>query len=156
MRGSLFILLYLLCFDKKPKIQPLILFRSCLRASVSTLTTIKLSHLDAAQAPKYPHTPPEWFCFNRFQTNSYAGSHFLGSVWSQWICRKCVLPPGLSQRNLYACLNQVWLVKSWKLYCKFHTQMPSSMTQNPALKLLSDVFGRFCNKENPRQLHHVK
>lgn len=48
----------------------------------------------------------------------------------------------------YACLNQVWLVKSWKLYCKFHSEVPSSLTQNPALTLLSDVFGGLCNKEN--------
>lgn len=80
----------------------------------SALTTTKLSHMDAAQASKYPHAP-EWFCANHFQTSSYNGSHFLGSVWSQWICRKSVLPRDLSQTYLHACLNQVWRVKSWKL-----------------------------------------
>lgn len=70
--GSLFFLPYLLCFDKKPKVLSLIPFRSRLRASVSTLTPIKLSHLDAAHSSKYTHTPPEWFCSNHLQTNSYA------------------------------------------------------------------------------------
>lgn len=72
--------------------------------SVSTLTTIKLSHLDAAQAAKHPHTLPEWFCSNHFETNYYDGS-FFGCVCSQWICRKCVLPSGLSQKNLCAFLK---------------------------------------------------
>lgn len=135
-----FILPYLLCFDKKPKMLSLIPFRSRFSASVWTLTTIKVSHLDAAQASEYPHTPPEWFCSNHFQTN---------------LQEACVASWSLTKEPA-SLLNQVWFIKSWKLFRKFHSQVPSSMTQTPALKLLSDVFGGLCKKENPRQNHHVK